>query len=812
MMSTVTDTGSLIPTLDASNLTYQFERMKVKSSNITDTKQIIERIDRVKKIPYNLEYLDDFRDKATGTSGTAFRDKTTGEIIIAYTGTNPEADIVRDGITDLIDIALEVGGHYSPAYTFYEQIAAKYGAENIMLTGHSLGGNIAQRVALKYNVQNTVVYNPAPLYFDTEPIELSNSARPSTTVQDIEKDMLLFTGKVTRITTQKDFLNNLSDSFFGVYLGTEYILLNSGEHGLDELVNSPEQVAQVYNILYGNNSYLNFNADMIASDSRLRNVDIDGDGIIDVKLSGFDGRPKDLFSDKNTLITSTQLVQVNPQSLRYLAQNLNTRITTDIIEIQKIIRLCISKNKSVSNDFNSRKEKITESIQNVFRETGLLSILHHIHDSIGVIMDNRRLLDEVSVNVQLRNPFDYHQQPLVGGERLDFYRYNQQLAGMRHTCYPLIERLNKEKIYTISSLWLGTPTIMKSWEIVDSATKQLLDSSDELFEGEGLREGKKDGISEAVALVLDVILANTHEITSLLHNVVHLINSLATNFEDADHWIGQQLEKGAFSNTFRSSSMPTTYRAYLDRDEIFDDVKDVLQAFDRQIEKRSLEYAKKVATIYQETLGSFESGLRDFIGFAYNFKDVIKVILDNYDIPVYVREKQITYENIDGELIKNTTENTTYWGTLQNLYPLNIRDVVNQIHHKIVPTFDKIQRVLETSESTKMKLRDVKAQLKPIIEDGVYHAFDLDEIVKGQKMVASIATRLGNEIQHVIDVIAGDGMQALAITTLKQKLSEIHQLIGFYTQFINDCFGDNENSSYVVQSGGGNKHMIFSLN
>ena len=34
----------------------------------------------------------------------------------------------------------------------------KYG-DNIILTGHSLGGNIAMRVALEYNVQHTVVYN-----------------------------------------------------------------------------------------------------------------------------------------------------------------------------------------------------------------------------------------------------------------------------------------------------------------------------------------------------------------------------------------------------------------------------------------------------------------------------------------------------------------------------------------------------------------------------------------------------------------------------------------------------------------------------
>ena len=42
---------------------------------------------------------------------------------------------------------------------------------NIILTGHSLGGNIAQRVALEYNVPKTVVYNSAPLYLNEIPKE-----------------------------------------------------------------------------------------------------------------------------------------------------------------------------------------------------------------------------------------------------------------------------------------------------------------------------------------------------------------------------------------------------------------------------------------------------------------------------------------------------------------------------------------------------------------------------------------------------------------------------------------------------------------
>ena len=55
-------------------------------------------------------------------------------------------------------------------------------------------------------------------------------------------------------------------------------------------------------------------------------------------------------------------------------------------------------------------------------------------------------------------------------------------------------------------------------------------------------------------------------------------------------------------------------------------------------------------------------------------------------------------------------------------------------------------------------------------------------------------------------------MQASAITTLKAKLSQTHQLIRFYVRFVNDCFGDNEYSDYVASSAGLNTEATFTLN
>ena len=215
-------------TLYASQVTYEFE--KARMSMLKDEKILEEVISNMKgTYPKNLEYLDDFYDKDTGTSGTAFKDKDTGEVILAYTGSN---DLWNDWIkTDIGRIGLGLGdGHVNSARKFYEKIRAEYG-DDIILTGHSLGGNLAQWIALYYNVQKTIIYNPAPLHISSDNIvdvvdkltkdtiiRIFGSLEPakfvSRQLKPIQEEYLkkimkleeTFTGQVLRIQSETDLL------------------------------------------------------------------------------------------------------------------------------------------------------------------------------------------------------------------------------------------------------------------------------------------------------------------------------------------------------------------------------------------------------------------------------------------------------------------------------------------------------------------------------------------------------------------------------------------------------------------------------
>lgn len=559
---------------------------------------------------------------------------------------------------------------------------------------------------------------------------------------------------------------------------------------------------------------VNVDGTLATEDIRLKHIDINNDGEIDFKIDSIDIRVRDLFTNGLFLATSSQKIQLNNGILEQLANNLEKTSSVELANIKRVTNLCSEKNNKINSSFNSRKTQVTEQVREVIKLSGMSYLIDSLYDSIGLIMKNKDILEEgASHSVLQMYRFNSSQTPIVNGGILNHYIYNNQLAVLSYACESLLERLNKEQTGNELSIFSeGTTSTMKSWQVIEEASKELLKKSDELFEGEGLREGKKDGISESLSIVLNVIVANTEEILASLNNVVSLVKGIAKNFDDADKWIGEKLEKGEFVPEFRYGAFPTNYSAYLERDEIFDDVKDVLQAFDRQVEKRSSEYAKKIAEVYQNVLGEFEEGLQDFLYFKDDLNQSLLQVTDNYGLNVYVKEEQITHELLNGKSVEKKTYPETYWGTLEQLYPYRTRENIARIRNVIIPALIQIQQAIWRSQNTRHMLGNLGTKLKPIVEDGVYHAFDLDEIVKGQKFVAAIANRLGQELNHVIQVMEAEGMQASAISTLKAKLSQTHQLIRYYVRFVNDCFGDNEFSDYVASSAGPNTEVTFTLN
>ena len=335
-MGKVQETGSLIPSLDGSNLSYEFEKERITNPNETDNSVVIKNVDERKKVPDNLEYLDDFYDKITGTSGTAFRDKNTGKIIVSYTGTNLDGNAGEDIYADASGIFLGTGFHYKPAFEFYEKLAEKYGSENLIPTGHSLGGNVAMRVALRYNSKMAIVYNPAPLYM--KGIQIKISPIVSQNINQINEDIANYTGRIVRIVAKNDPLTNTSENSNGVFVGDKFTLPILSGHGLDLIVENAKQVAKILRIINAEEQLVS-TIEMVSSrmqslKKRKRSFansnSISLEGVTSSQLIYLDAMQAQILSEGliNVSTSSLELVEHSGEGTRYKVQRMYDFLTS----------------------------------------------------------------------------------------------------------------------------------------------------------------------------------------------------------------------------------------------------------------------------------------------------------------------------------------------------------------------------------------------------------------------------------------------------------------------------------------------------
>ena len=227
----------------ASFIVYHIEAMdKIKIS-----KRMIQEYVNLQKtvgsFPGELEYVTSFYDEKTGSSGTLFKNTVEENYILAYTGTNFYFDRQKDMYADIVGICLGQGEHLTSCYRFYTRMKKKYG-DNIILTGHSLGGSIAQRVAIEYDVKESVVFNAAPIYLiggidifmDKETDGELYVTRMKKYLRNVKKTAIkkaTFTGTVKRVVSEYDIFTRISELLsIGYYVGDEIIVKGAGMHGI----------------------------------------------------------------------------------------------------------------------------------------------------------------------------------------------------------------------------------------------------------------------------------------------------------------------------------------------------------------------------------------------------------------------------------------------------------------------------------------------------------------------------------------------------------------------------------------------------
>lgn len=540
-------------TSQIASISYDIETLLKRGKSV---KKIKENIDSLKsdEFPKNLELIDAYLGKE-GTSGCAFLDKDTGEVIVGFAGTNFNPG-VKEGAKDVgADAKIGLEGfcpddaYLKEANNFIKRL------ENYNVTkatGHSLGGAISVLVGVKNNIPTIITYNGAPLYVEAgnNVISAMEIASKSTNGQVVNSKSIIheefkkeqentmkcvrnYDGKIIRFVSSKDQLNNVVDLFKGYYAGEI-----TKRHNLEVI-----------------DSFVDMNVYSVTRK-------FDGFGTSAGRVWYLDGEKYDI-SNINTWI----------KELKKTSINLKDAITTT-------------------------------------------------------------------------------------GEK----RYYESYAhGMTTLKFDTISKLGDDFV---------------------NVTNSFIYKAKSAFEGTGLRSGKDDSIVNALEEVLKVELKNIEEIGQVVFNIADMAEAISMNFQNIDEEISKCIEKGSSIQYLKTSNMPTSYEAYLEENHILDDVKDIMEAFEMQVEESSERLANDVLQSYEPLINrTYDTTFKNIIESFEEFNDVI----EGLDEKIYSNIKSEKWEEVwgEGNGLAPTAKKVKYdHGTLASNLPSGIGDNIRYAKKK----------------------------------------------------------------------------------------------------------------------------------
>jgi len=197
---------------------------------------------------------------ADGFYAATFQNTATGEVVIAYRGTNGPFDAVAD----VQLVAGQVPQQFNEAKAYYDAVVAQYGPANVSVTGHSLGGAMASFVAASVGGTTTATAFNAPGIANVVtgvPGSYTNVTNYNTFFDPVSNLPLNQIGNVWTVPVHT--VNQLP-LFFSPFLvliqGLEFL---SKHHSIASLVNADFNSAQKFIQTFGDPLTLDLNNDGI---------------------------------------------------------------------------------------------------------------------------------------------------------------------------------------------------------------------------------------------------------------------------------------------------------------------------------------------------------------------------------------------------------------------------------------------------------------------------------------------------------------------------------------------------------------------
>ena len=719
------------------------------------------------------------------------------EITILYRGSTApgkgadNADAKRDWLDNDAPMAKKImlgekgaTGQLEASSDYLKEMMEKYPNAKINIYGHSLGSMDAQyalaNVTDYSRIKSANIYNGPNIYSTlTEEQKINVSALYDKINNYVDSRDLVglgynkgegTVGKTYNFSGESSGFNKVDQHMWGGYRFDDNGNLIDEKGKRVKAWNKPDEIKK-----------LQAEAKDKVRDAAINkvqglSVDVDRDGKLDAQF----GKDKLLTTELMPGSGAGKDIVINFSSLQGLSKNLQG-LLEDIKQIRELLTKSTTTNSTVESRKVNRTETLEQSIVSYLEQINLIKSIKNLDNFYTKLEGKEKLFSEIAnySTFQFSRQFDW-----FGFSGFKTWCYRSGASWDYGIVTKLLDSLSKKaretwdtinKIIVVPGIGPGgtgiiqlntkTGIAQKGEATINSFKKSIGDT----LKGEGIRSAFDDGIANPLSDVLKVELTNVDKMEECINSMIGSVNALAESHRNNDATIEQNWRSNQdVMGGYEVGSIPTDFDTFVKKSNLFDDLE-VLKAFDQQVDNTTKSLGDSMITAFsgyltesKSSVDATHSGLNDTESAA---SDVIAEFAT--------------------EICYKVKLSINFYNTVEAC--ISIASSIKEIKSFIDNIEQEYQETIQTIFNTGNSLPSLKTQLRSYLEDAIYNYSTLSDVVKGQRVIASIMNRIYTQALGFLRLVNEN--KGKSIEALAERMEDMGTMASHISQIVEQCFG-----------------------
>ena len=675
-------------------------------------------------------------------------------------------------------------GQLEASSDYLKEMMEKYPNAKINIYGHSLGSMDAQyalaNVTDYSRIKSANIYNGPNIYSTlTEEQKINVSALYDKINNYVDSRDLVglgykkgegTVGKTYNFSGESNGINKIDQHMWGGYRFDSDGNLIDEDGKRVKAWNKPDEIKKLQA------EAKNKVRDAAINKVQGLSVDVDHDGKLDAQF----GRDKLLTTELMPGSGAGKDIVINFSSLQGLSKNLQG-LLEDIKQIRELLTKSTTTNSTVESRKANRTETLEQSIVSYLEQINLIKSIKNLDDFYTKLEGKEKLFSEIANynTYQFSRQFDW-----FGFSGFEKWCYRSGASWDYGIVTKLLDSLSKKagetwdtinKIIVVPGMGPGGTRIIqlntktgiaqKGEATINSFKKSIGDT----LKGEGIRSAFDDGIANPLSDVLKVELTNVDKMEECINSMIGSVNALAESHRNNDATIEQNWRSNQdVMGGYEVGSIPTDFDTFVKKSNLFDDLE-VLKAFDQQVDNTTNSLGDSMITAFSEYLTQSKSSVDATHSGLNDTESAASDVIAEFATEICYKVKL----------------SINFYNTVEAC--ISIASSIKEIKSFIDNIEQEYQETIQTIFNTGNSLPSLKTQLRSYLEDAIYNYSTLSDVVKGQRVIASIMNRIYTQALGFLRLVNEN--KGKSIEALAERMGEMGTMASHISQVVEQCFG-----------------------